>query len=108
MYYIEGTIDAIEIAMDNKQPLHFLLNPSTEFLKTVGDGTKKALFIGEKYDSALLEGVVKNEKGTEALKFEISSADCTLLLEAKNNRNTVRVSVKSKSKLKTPSSITIL
>lgn len=97
-YYIDGTIDSIEIAMDNNQPLRFLLIPSTEFLKTMADGTKKALFVGKKFDSALLEEVVKNEKEKEVLKFEISSADCSLkclLLEAKNNRNTVRVSTRN-------------
>lgn len=97
-YYIDGTIDSIEIAMDENQPLHFLLIPSSEFLKTMVDGSKKALFIAKKYDSALLEGVVKNEKEKEALKFEISNADCSLkclLLEAKNNRNTVRVSIRN-------------
>lgn len=44
-YYIDGTIDSIELGMDGNA--HFTLLPSAEFLKTVAEGKKKALFIGE-------------------------------------------------------------
>ena len=120
-YYIDGTIDSIELAMDGNA--HFTLLPSAEFLKTVAEGKKKAFFIKEsktvptqgegsdkqtdeqqKLDEqqpipALLVNVSKNESGKEICKF-IMPKTCTifrgLLLEAKNNRNTVRVFAQSK------------
>lgn len=140
-YYIDGTIDSIELAMDGNA--HFTLLPSAEFLKTMAEGKKKALFIeksktvptqGEGSDKqtdeqqkldekqpipALLVNVSKNESGKEILKF-IMPKTCTifrwLLLEAKNNRSTVRVLAKSKGVLPSelridfdsPVSITIL
>lgn len=120
-YYIDGTIDSIDLAMDSDE--HFTLLPSAEFLKTMAEGKKKALFIGEskpvpiqgevsgkqadeqqKLDEqqpipALLVNVSKNEGGNEILSFKMPKT-CTifrgLLLEAKNNRNTVRVFAQSK------------
>ena len=129
-YYIDGTIDSIELSTEDNLPLHFTLLPSPEFLKTVAEGKKKALFIGthelplpstqteedemvrakqtdeqrkmdrQKPIQALLVDVVKNESGKEILKFEMPKT-CTifrgLLLDAKNNRNTIRVFTKSKT-----------
>lgn len=99
-YYIDGTINSIELAMEGDLALHFTLLPSPEFLKTVAEGKKKALFIGtrelhqpskqneedkmlrakqtdeQKNDKqepmqALLVNVAKNESGKEILRFEM-------------------------------------
>lgn len=111
MYYIEGTIDAIELTVGNSKTLHFTLLPSPEFLKTVLNEAKKVLFIDKSGETALFADAKKNDNEKEVFGFAYANADCSfkcLLLEAKNNRNTVRVFVKSKATLTTPSSITIL
>lgn len=110
-YYIDGTIDSIEIAIGEEKAVRFTLLPSTEFLKTVAKGEKKALLIEKSGKTALISEPTENEKEKEILKFEISNADCSLkclLLEAKNNRNNIRVFVASKAGLSQPSSINIL
>lgn len=97
-YYIDGTIDSIEIAIGEENAVRFTLLPSAEFLKTVAEGEKKALFIEKSGKTALISETTKNEKEKEVLKFEISNADCSLkclLLEAKNNRNALRVSTRN-------------
>lgn len=97
-YYIDGTIDSITIGT-GAASIEFSFLPSSDFLKTVADGInvkKKALFIkSETPDMAYLRDVTKNESERDIIKFSIeaetdSSLNC-LLLEAKNNRNTVRV-----------------
>lgn len=108
-YYIDGTIDSIEIG--EEKAVRFTLLPSTEFLKTVAEGEKKALLIEKSGKTALISDPTKNENEKEVLKFKISNTDCSLkclLLEAKNSRNTIRVFVASKAKLSQPSSIKIL
>ena len=112
-YYIDGTIDLIGISSDNKT-VRFSLLPSSEFLKTIAQGEKRALFIrnddgASKQDDdkdtkpilALLAKVFKNEAGKEVLNFTMANSDCSLkclLLEAKNNRNTIRVFAQSHGK----------
>ena len=111
MYYIEGTIDAIELTVGNEKTLQFTLLPSTEFLQTMKDGAKKALFIDKSGKLAQFAETMKNAHEKDVREFNSQNADCSLkclLLEAKNNRNTVRVFAKSKATLTTPSSITIL
>ena len=116
-YYIDGTIDSIELSTDGNA--HFTRLPSAEFLKTMAEGKKKALFIEKDNTSfALLIDIEKNDNGKEIRKF-VMPKTCTifkgLLLEAKNNRNTVRVFVQSLEKdgksginFDKPVSITIL
>jgi len=142
MYYIDGTVDSIEITLNEKHHLHFTLLPSSEFLKTVGEGRQKALFIGtiepatKQTDEvktkqpdgqtkvqnpirALLVDMVKNANGKETLRFlmpQMCAIFRRLLLEAKNNRNIIRVLAKSKEQMSeqlcidfdAPVSITIL
>ena len=99
-YYIDGTIDSIKIGT-GAASIEFSLLPSSEFLKTVAEGKKKALFISEHADSAYLQKVEKNESDKEVCNFKLSqnrdSSRKCLLLEAKNNRNTIRVFVKEKA-----------
>ena len=126
-YYIDGNIDSIKIATApintpvaetakpkaaSKKPdrkdaetLEFSLLPSSDFLKPVAEGKdvkKKALFIKSgKPAMAHLRDVTKNESGKDIVWFSVeaqndSSLKC-LLLEAKNNRNDVRVFVSSKN-----------
>ena len=124
-YYIDGTIDSIKIAT-SANTIEFSLLPSSEFLKTVAEGGKMAVFIGRddtkgKDDSlpAILVKTTKNENGKEKLDFEVSGVDSAfkcLLLEAKNNRNTIRVFTqatgenpeKQKITFPAPATITIL
>lgn len=102
-YYIDGTIDSIELAIGGNPPLKFSLLPSAEFLKTVAGGKKRALFIGngnttEEALPAILAKVSQNENGKEKLDFTMEDKDLALkclLLEAKKNRNTIRVFVQS-------------
>lgn len=104
-YYIDGTIDSIELAIGGNPPLKFSLLPSEEFLKTVAEGKKRALFVEdvatdkEKDSSgAVLKKAEVNESGKDILNFSVSKSKDTvkcLLLEAKNNRNTIRVFVQS-------------
>ena len=107
-FYIDGTIDAITIVIDKEdKTLAFSLQPSSNFMKTVAEGDnlktevkKKALFIKNETPSlAHLRDVAKNESGKDIVFFTIESKDDSslkcLLLEAKNNRNVVRVFVNS-------------
>ena len=110
-YYIDGTIDSIDIAIGEEKAVRFTLLLSAEFLKTVAEGEKKALFVEKSGKTAVFSEPAKNENEKEILNFEIANADSALkclLLEAKNNRNTVRVVVASRAKLATPTSIIIL
>ena len=99
-YYIDGTIDSIKIGTGTG-PISFSLIPSPEFLKTVCENKKKALFISEQADSAYLQKVEKNESNKDICNFTLSqnrdSSRTCLLLEAKNNRNTIRVFVQEKA-----------
>lgn len=99
-YYIDGTIDSIKIGT-GAASIEFSLLPSSEFLKTMAEGKKKALFINKQADSAYLENVDKNESEKDIVRFSIaaqkdSSLKC-LLLETKNSRNIVRVFVEEKA-----------
>ena len=131
MYYIDGTVDSIEIAMNDNLHLHFTLLPSSEFLKTVEEGKQMAMFIGQTKQTdekkkevkspirALLVDMVKNANGKGTLRF-LMPRKCAifpgLLLEAKNNRNIIRVLAKSNEQMseelcidfEEPVSITIL
>lgn len=98
-YYIEGTIDSIELTIGEEKAVHFTILPSAEFLKTISKGEKKALFIEKSEQSALLLKPQKNENEKEVINFTIANEDSALkclLLEAKNNRNVVRVFAQSK------------
>lgn len=103
-YYIDGTIDSIELAIGGNPPLKFSLLPSEEFLKTVAEGKKRALFVEDvATDKEIdLSGAVLKKaevkRGKDILNFSVSKSKDTvkcLLLEAKNNRNTIRVFVQS-------------
>lgn len=97
-YYIDGTIDSIELTIGEENAAHFTLLPSAEFLKTVAEGKRKVLFVGKSEQSALLLEPKKIENEKEVIKFEIANADSALkclLLEAKNNRNAIRVFIQS-------------
>ena len=111
MYYIEGTIDSIKIEIGKAESVCFTLHPSAEFLKTVAEGAKKALFVEKSGKTALIAEFSENGNEKGKRDFKLGSADSAikcLLLEAKNNRNTVRVVVESRAKLCEPVSITIL
>ena len=104
-YYIDGTIDSIEIAIGGNKPLRFSLIPSAEFVKTVAEGKKRAIFVedvGKDKEKdphgAVLKKAETNESGKDILHFDVSQkkdAVKCLLLAAKNNRNTIRVFVQS-------------
>lgn len=109
-YYIDGIIDSIEVASCNNSRLYFSLIPSSEYMKTVVENDSKtgkqitrilAVFIKKDGSrSALLEVLDKNQNAKDCLRFLMPSM-CLLfrllLLEAKNNRNTVRATVKTKT-----------
>lgn len=107
-YYIDGTIGSIEVALGNNSVLHFSLIPASEHIKTViecncktgkQETKSKALFIGKEGSrTALLEALDKDQNAKDCLRFimpNMSSLFRLLLLEAKNNRNTVRVTAKT-------------
>lgn len=105
MFYIDGQIDTIKIVTGSDGNIQFSILPSSEFLKTVTETKngaveikKKALFIkGEEPDFAYLRNVAQSESEKDIVWFSIAGHDDSslkcLLLEAKNNRNTVRVLV---------------
>ncbi len=94
MYYIEGTIDFIDL----DAIVSFALIPSSPFIISVGT-EKRILFIKGASSSVakLISFVEKNGNGNEIVKFEVSSSigkskiDGGILLTAKNNRNLIRV-----------------
>ena len=94
MYYIEGTIDFIDL----DAIVSFTLIPSSPFIISVGT-EKRILFIKGASSSVakLISFVEKNGNGNEIVKFEVSSSigkskiDGGILLTAKNNRNLIRV-----------------
>lgn len=109
MYYIEGTIDAIEF---NDNMVHFSVSPSSAFLVEIDGDKKMALFIEDKCEikacdnvgknpqeeqkscEAKLVNPTKNKAGKEALWFHLSSihsCNSSILFDAKNNRSTIRV-----------------
>ena len=94
MFYIEGTIDAIQF---DSKTIRISILPSAEFLVKLDHGIKKALFIEEtKGLTAVLIFPEKNSNGKEIVSFSIAEpkANCDLLLlGAKNNRNVLRMSV---------------
>lgn len=88
MYYIEGTIDAIDV-FNGK--LRFSLLPSSGHLLSRDDGDKKALFIDGNLHNAILIDHDKNVNGKEVVWFSFDKELRDVLLSAKNNRNTIRV-----------------
>ena len=69
MYYIEGTIDAIEISGANFGRLRFSLIPASERILSRDGGKKMALFTDRSSPSALLVETGKNAAGKEVLWF---------------------------------------
>lgn len=88
MYYIEGTIDAIDI-FNGK--LRFSLLPSSGHLISRDNGDKKALFIDSDSSIATMVDPEKNANGKEIVWFSCNKELRDVLLSAKNNRNPVRV-----------------
>ena len=115
MYYTEGTIDAIELHDDC---FYFSISPSSAFLIDIDGDRKMALFIEDKCNimtcdiiavgknspkemtsrKAKLTEPTKNRVGKEVLWFHWSDLSgihsCNfsrILVDAKNNRNAVRV-----------------
>lgn len=87
-YYIEGTIDAIEIFAGS---LRFSLLPSSEFLQVLDDGSKKALLLDASAETGRLVKPAKNAIGKECLWFSIRRCLLHFLMSANNNHNTIRV-----------------
>ena len=88
MYYVEGTIDAIDI-FNGK--LRFSLLPSSGHLISRDNGDKKALFIDIDSSIATLVDLEKNVSGKEVVWFSEGEDLRDVLLMAKSNRNTIRV-----------------
>lgn len=91
MYYIEGTIDALEISGANSERIRFSLTPASERILSRDGGKKMALFTESSSSVALLVEPDKNATGREVLWFHAEEHLCNILLSAKNNRNTVWV-----------------
>ncbi|MBR1609516.1 MAG: hypothetical protein IJ678_07890 [Kiritimatiellae bacterium] len=88
MYYIEGTIDAIDLFNDT---IRFSLLPASGHLLLCDDGSKKALFIESCSSNATMVESKKNANGKEIVWFSADKDLCGVLLSAKNNRNLVRL-----------------
>ena len=88
MYYIEGTIDAIDIFGN---ALRFSLLPSSGHLLSRDNGDKKVLFVDSDSYNATIVDPEKNVSGKEVVWFSKGEKQRDVLLTAKNNRNTVRV-----------------
>ena len=71
MYYIEGTIDSIEIAIGEEKAVRFTLLLSAEFLKTVAEGEKKALFIEKSGKTAAFSEPAKTRRKYSILKSQM-------------------------------------
>ncbi len=106
MYYIEGTLDVIELEAPGLKLKQFSLLPSSEYLLAMPDGEKKALFIefadkqiwvADKKQACLI-GTSKNSGGKQVVVFKSSSSGdsalSSLLIQAKRDRVTIRVCVK--------------
>ena len=88
MYYIEGTIDAIDI-FDGT--LRFSLLPSSGHLVSRDDGSKKALFMESSSPNATMVDTEKNANGKEIVWVSCDKELRDVLLPAKCNRNMIRV-----------------
>lgn len=91
MYYIEGTIDALEICGANSDRIRFSLIPASERILSRDGGKKKALFTDSTSSAALLVEPDKNATGREVLWFHAKTCLGNIILSAKNNRNTIWV-----------------
>ena len=90
MYYIEGTVDALEISGNAPGRIRFSLIPASERIISRDEGKKMALFTDSASSAALLVEVGKNAAGREVLWFHAEEHLCNILLSAKNTRNTIR------------------
>ena len=88
MYYLEGTIDAIDV-FNGK--IRFSLLPSSEHLVSRDNGNKEALLIDSNSTNATMVSLEKNASGKEIVWFSCDKELRDVLLSAKNSRNTVRV-----------------
>lgn len=88
MYYIEGTIDAIDI-FNGK--FRFSLLPSNGHLVSRDNCDKEALFIDNNSSNAIIVAPDKNVNGKEVVWFSIKKCLLHFLMSAKSNRNTIRV-----------------
>lgn len=91
MYYIEGTIDALEISGANSERIRFSLIPASERILSRDGGKKMALFTDSSSPSAIMLDSDKNAAGKEIVWFHAEKPLCNIILSAKNNRNTVWV-----------------
>ena len=91
MHYIEGTIDALEISGANPGRIRFSVIPASERILSRDGGKKTALFTDSSSSEALLVESSKNASGKEVLWFHAKEHLCSILLSAKNNRNTIWV-----------------
>lgn len=100
MYYIEGTLDVIELEAPDLKLKQFSLLPSAEYLLAMPDGEKKALFIefADKQQACLIK-TSDNTGGKKVVVFRaITPCDAalsSLLIQAKRDRATIRVCVRS-------------
>ena len=100
MFYIEGTVDSIELEVDGLKLKRFSIVPTSQFMITLPDGKSRVLFVDyENKDAAFLVKAEKNGKDKEVVFFEVqivctSAALVNLLNQVKNNRSTIRVCVR--------------
>lgn len=88
MYYIEGTIDAIDVFGSS---IRFSLLPSNAHLMSRDEGKKTVLFVGCSTTDAITTEPKKNATGKEIVWFSADENLLSILLSAKTNRNTIRV-----------------
>ena len=88
MYYIEGTIDAIDVF---GTCIRFSLLPSNAHLLSIDEGEKKALFVSCALNDAKLIEPKKNATGKGIVWFSVDANLLNVLLSAKNNRCSIRV-----------------
>lgn len=103
MFYIEGTIDSLEFEIRHFKLNRFSLVPSSEFMITLPDGTKKALFVdsfGKNDCERTVASLTKAEtKGTgkDVVYFEMHSLSSQVLIDilvqAKYNSSKIGVCV---------------
>lgn len=90
-YYIEGTIDALEMSGANPGRIRFSLIPASEHILSRDGGKQKALFTDSSSPSAVMVDPDKNAAGKDVLWFHAEGHLCNIVLSAKNNRNTIWV-----------------
>lgn len=105
MFYVEGSIDSIELEVSDFRVKQFSIVPSSEFLITLPDGKKSVLFVDYKEnvstkddslrDGARLLNAKKNENDKEVVCFKLrkplTSTLIDILIQAKYNHSSIRV-----------------